>query len=309
MKTLTDLLEAFLAHGRALNHSGRTLKEYKSCVRCFLQWLEDHYDIRSADRLGPDHLEQWLHHLGVRRRPTGLPLKIKTVRVRIATLRSFLKYLAKHAYVQNDLPDALVAPKDEERLPTSVLSHEQMDRLLTSVDVSSPLGQRDRTILEILYTSGIRAAELLGLDIGDVDIRNATARVMGKGRKERVVPIGKCALRLLESYLAGIRPFLIGDPEEEALFISRQGGRLTYTGLRRMVHIYADPLGFDVSVSPHTFRRSCATELIRSGANPYHVKELLGHESLDMLKPYTRLTIEDLKRTHELTHPREQDEE
>ena len=233
-------------------------------------------------------------------------MRTKTIRLRVAVLRSFLKYLAQQGDIRKDLPDALVSPKDEQMLPASVLTHAQVRNLMNRVGTGTSLGYRDRAILELLYTSGIRAAELLGLNVEDVDLKCATARVMGKGRKERMVPIGKTALRYLETYLVAVRPFMTrDDPHDAALFLSYQGERLTYTGLRRMVHVYADPLGFDVSVSPHTFRRTCTTELIRGGANMYHVKELLGPESLEMLKPYTKRTIQDLKKTHEKCHPRE----
>ena len=140
-------------------------------------------------------------------------------------------------------------------------------------------------MLEVLYSTGIRVGELLGLNVTDVDLDNATAVVLGKGNKQRVVPIGKTALRLLESYLKAVRPFLLSRADEPALFLNHAGQRMPY----------------------HTFRRSCTTELIRAGANLYHVKELLGHEDLETLKHYTKLTIEDLKATHARCHPREQE--
>ena len=305
-RTLDDLLRDFLDRCQVLNYSPRTLRDYDRQLRNFFLWLENRFDIRTADRLGREHLETWLRHFTTHRTRRGLPMRTKTIRLRVAVLRSFLKYLAQQGDIRKDLPDALVSPKDEQMLPASVLTHAQVRNLMNRVGTGTSLGYRDRAILELLYTSGIRAAELLGLNVEDVDLKCATARVMGKGRKERMVPIGKTALRYLETYLVAVRPFMTrDDPHDAALFLSYQGERLTYTGLRRMVHVYADPLGFDVSVSPHTFRRTCTTELIRGGANMYHVKELLGHESLEMLKPYTKLTIQDLKKTHEKCHPRE----
>jgi len=307
--TLRDLLDAFLVHGRTRNFRPRTIDSYRTeCMR-FLDWVEARHGVTTADRLRRSQLDAWLRHLANHRTPRGLPLTIKTVRMRIAVLRTFLKYLAARGYILGSLPDALVAPREPQTLPLSVLTHAQVKKLLASVRTGTPLGVRDRAILELLYTSGIRACEILALDVGDVDLHAGTAKVTGKGGKERVVPIGKSALRWIESYIQGVRPFVtIDDPDEQALFISYQGTRFKYSGFRRMVHIHADRLGFDVNVSPHTFRRSCTTELIRGGANMYHVKELLGHESLEMLKPYTKLTIQDLKKTHERTHPRERDD-
>ena len=131
--------------------------------------------------------------------------------------------------------------------------------------------------------------------------------VTGKGNKQRVVAIGKTALKYLESYVLAIRPYLLKRRSEKALFLTLRGGkRFKYRSLLKYVHSYAEGADLD-DVTPHTFRRSCTTELIRSGANMYHVKELLGHESLDTLVHYTKLTIIDLKKTHEKCHPREKD--
>jgi site-specific recombinase XerD len=141
--------------------------------------------------------------------------------------------------------------------------------------------------------------------VTDLDLDNATAVVLGKGNKQRMVPIGKTALRLLESYLKAVRPFLLSQADERALFLNRAGQRMPYHTFRRIVHRSAEAAGLDINVTPHTFRRSCTTELIRGGANLYHVKELLGHENLGTLKHYTKLTIEDLKATHARCHPRE----
>ena len=131
--------------------------------------------------------------------------------------------------------------------------------------------------------------------------------VFGKGSKERIVPIGKTALRFLETYMKAIRPFLLKDGEKKALFLNNSGTRLMRYTLGLIVNKYYGEAKLDVKVTPHTFRRSCTTELIRSEANLYHVKELLGHESLSTVKHYAKLTITDLKRTHARCHPREKD--
>ncbi len=135
--------------------------------------------------------------------------------------------------------------------------------------------------------------------------RFETEYAHGKGDKQRVVPVGKTALRFLETYMVGIRPFLIKDKAEKALFVSVEGNRLSYGTYNTTIKRLAEKSGVDAYVTSHTFRRSCTTELIRGDANMYHVKELLGHESLDTLKHYARLTITDLKKTHARCHPRE----
>lgn len=277
MKTLSDWLADYLAHGQSL-------------------------------LLSRVHLENWQRHLAGHRTLRGLPLKPRSVNKHIESLRMFLKYLAGHGVIPLALSEKLQYVKEPNLLPNSVLDHAQVKTVLKAVETGHAAGYRDRAMLELLYSSGIRAGELLGLNVADVDLSNATALVMGKGRKERVVPIGRTALRLLESYLKAVRPFLARQPQETALFLNRKGERMPYHTLLRLVHQYAGKQALEVNVTPHTFRRSCTTELIRAGANLYHVKELLGHESLETLRHYTRLTITDLKKTHEKCHPRERGE-
>ena len=165
-----------------------------------------------------------------------------------------------------------------------------------------------RTMLEILYSSGIRIGELLGLNMQDVDFNNGTALVTGKGRKQRVVPIGRTALKYLEGYIKAVRPHQVKDKADKAIFIDEMGRRMPYFTFRKRLVESAEKLGLDVHVTAHLFRRSCTTELLRGGAGMYHVKELLGHESLDTLKHYAKLTITDLKQTHRKCHPREKDD-
>jgi integrase/recombinase XerD len=219
-----------------------------------------------------------------------------------------LRYLAGRGLISTALAEAPVYVKEPKLLPSSVLNHAQVKQVLKGVDTTNAAGYRDRAMLELAYSSGLRAGELLGLNVADVNLTEATAIVLGKGEKQRVVPIGKTAVRLVESYVRAVRPFLVRDPQETALFLDRNGQRLPYHRFLQMVHRYADKHELDVRVTPHTFRRSCTTELIRGGANLYHVKELLGHETLDTLKHYVKLTIDDLKKTHEKCHPRERGE-
>ena len=308
IKTLTDLLAAWQAHRESLRLSPFLLRADRYQVQSFLDWLDKAHQVRTADRLQSAHLENWQKHLANHRTSRGLPLKPKSINKQIESLRTFLKYLAGHGLVPQGLLEKLSYIKEPRLLPTSVLDHAQVKSVLKAVDTTHAEGYRDRVILELLYTSGVRARELLGLNIHDVSLDTATAMVMGKGQKQRVVPIGKTALRVLESYLKAVRPFLLCQPQEQALFLNHRGERMAYHTLWRLVHHHADRQALDVNVTPHTFRRSCTTELIRGGANLYHVKELLGHETLETLRHYTRLTIADLKKTHEKCHPRERGE-
>lgn len=309
MKTITDLLAEHIEHLRSLNGSPFTLRTTHYHGQAFADWLEKNYQVRTVDRLRSDHLHAWQKHLAAHRTDKGLPLKAKSINRLVTTIRVFLDYLCQKGLLQNSMLHALAYVKEPRLLPTSVLNHGQVKKVLLKIQISNPRGYRNRTMLELLYSTGIRARELLGLNLADVDFENATAMVMGKGSKQRVVPIGKTALRMLESYVKAIRPFLVKTSGETALFLNSKGARLPYHTFWRILNLHTKSVGLEIKVSAHTFRRSCTTELIRGGANLYHVKDLLGHESLDTLKHYAKLTIEDLKKTHAKCHPRERSEE
>lgn len=306
IKTLSSLLVDHLDYQKALNASTWTMQTVRNNNRRFIKWLVEKYQVETADQLRKDQLEDWQKHLAAWQTKKGTPLKAKSINRSIDTTRGFLKYLASHGHIDARLVDALQYVREPQTLPGSVLTHHEVKKLLSRVDTTSPENYRNRVMLEMLYTTGVRIGELLGLDVEDVNLNLATALVMGKGRKERMVPVGRTALKFLESYIIAVRPFLLVDKTEKALFVHR-GKRMGYQRFLHMVHAAARRVNIDKQVSPHTFRRSCTTELIRGGANMYHVKELLGHESLATLKHYARLTILDLKKTHEKCHPRERD--
>ncbi len=308
IKTLADQLAAYLAHAESLRQSRHTIRNARYQIQSFIDWLETTHQVTTADRLQSTLLENWQKHMAGHRTQRGLPLKPATINKQVESLRGFLQYLAGHGLIPQALAEKLEYVKEPRLLPASVLDHAEMKTVLKAASTNDAQGYRDRAMLELLYSSGVRAAELLGLNVADVDLANATAIVIGKGNKQRVVPIGRTALRLLESYIRAVRPFMLHDPQQAALFLTRTGDRMPYHTLLRLVHQYASKQHLGVNVTPHTFRRSCTTELIRGGANLYHVKELLGHESLETLRHYTRLTITDLKKTHEKCHPRERGE-
>ena len=308
MKTLADLLTDYTDHMRSLRMSAYTIRAVTYNGRSFLRWLSVHHQAHTVDRLRRSILEAWLKHLAAWRTTKGRPLKPKSINKKIECVRGFLRYMVRHGYVQAALVEALDYVKEPTLLPTSVLTHAQVRKLLGAIPNGSPETYRDRAMFELLYSTGIRVGELMAIDVADVDFHNATMIVTGKGDKQRVVPIGKTALRHLESYIKAVRSFLERDPREAALFLDHNGGRIKRHVIARRLTLYADRARLDVNVTPHTFRRSCTTELIRSGANLYHVKDLLGHESLETLKHYTKLTITDLRETHRKCHPRERDD-
>jgi len=307
MKKLSNLIDDYLVYLRSLNYSPDTIRCAKKNLLRFNQWLLDMYQLTEVMDLSQDKLLKWHGHLSTLFTAQGYPLKSTTINRYILAVRGLLKYLGKSGFVRHDLDEALPYLKEPKRLPGNVLPHAQVKKLLAKVSTGSSEGYRNRAILELLYTSGIRIRELLELNVEDVNLEHKAALVTGKGDKERMVPIGKTALIFLESYVVAVRPYLLRDRAEKALFIGKDGGRFSYSSFRRMLANVTSLTGIDETITAHTFRRSCTTELIRSGANMYHVKELLGHESLETLKHYAKLSITDLKKTHEKCHPREKD--
>lgn len=307
MKTLHELLDEYIDYRRGLNYSPRSLEEYRYDCGAFIRHLEQSFGTVTACGLGISHLFSYQKSLRERRNRRGLPLRPRTLNKNISGVRNFLLFLAERGYVLKKLPEALRFVKEPSFLPAGALKHAEIKRVLARIDTSTPEGYRDRTVLEVLYSTGIRASELSGLDPAAVDLKHATLTVFGKGRKQRIVPVGKTALRFLETYIKAVRPFLLRDGPKDALFLNNSGTRMMRYTLRKIVRRHFAGSKLEVNVTPHTFRRSCTTELIRSDANLYHVKELLGHESLGTVKHYAKLTIADLKRTHAKCHPRERD--
>ena len=308
MTTLREWHEDYLQHLRARNFSAATRRVRGYNVRQFLRWLLQDHGVTTADQLRSAHLRGWQQQLAGRHTPAGLPLKPRSVNKHIEGVQALLRFLADQGAVPEALTNVLTYVKVPQSLPQA-LAHADVRRLLDSADTTTPAGFRDRTMLELLYSSGLRAAELLSLDVDHIDFANHTAFVIGKGRRERIVPVGVTALRWLESYLRAVRPGLGSVPGEKALFLDRRGRRMPYHTLRRIVLRVAESTGFGGRVTAHVFRRSCTSELIKANANVYHVSRFLGHESLDTLQHYVRLNVSDLRKTHRETHPRERDEE
>ena len=204
--TLDALLEEYLTHIKGLGQSPATMKGVRHAVRGFLRHLRSVHQIDTPDGLRRDNILSWHKTQTAGTSSKGLPYRPKSANKAIASARGFLKHLALRGFVMPSILDALEYVKVPSLLPLDALTHAQVRRLVGKVDASTPEGQRDRTMLELLYTSGIRAGELVKLDVGDADLGNAVMRVMGKGSKERMVPVGRSALRCLETYIKAVRP-------------------------------------------------------------------------------------------------------
>lgn len=306
MKTLDKYLDEMLEYRRNLNASEYTLRNIRSIVKRFILYLFGSFNVITSEGLRISHMESYLAHLSEYRTKEGLPLKPASINSRIKWTRAFLDYLFKHKYITSRLSDHLEYVKEPQFLPCSILTHRDVKKIIRRIDVGTQKGIRDRAAIEVLYSAGLRISELCSLKLEDIDLEFGVMKVIGKGQKERMVPVGKTALRHLTTYIRAVRPFL-DTKHSRYVFLNAKGGMISQDSLRERIHDCAEKAKIEVNVTPHTFRRSCATEMIKSNANIYHVKELLGHETLSTLRHYAKLNINDLKKTHEKCHPRERD--
>lgn len=227
-----------------------------------------------------------------------------TIARKLATLRSFYKFCLRRGYVQTHPLAAIKTPKQEKRLP-KFLELEQITKLLATPDDGSLLGARDRAMLEVLFSTGVRVSELVDLNFSDVDFTGHVIRVRGKGKKQRTTPIGQTAITALQRYLE----LRAKDPRparfhQEALFVNKHGQRLSTRSVRRKLDKYLVQCGLDPSISPHTLRHSFATHMLNNGADLRSVQELLGHQSISTTQIYTHLTTPRLKAVYDEAHPR-----
>lgn len=230
---------------------------------------------------------------------------------KIATLRSFYKWLLRRGVVQANPMLLIRTPKQPKRLPKAI-AVEQIDKLLSMPDDTQTLGARDRAILETLYSTGVRVSELVDLNRTDLAMGEQTIHVRGKGKKERIVPLGSHAMASIRHYLtllepdpqfAAVRQRSMSDPHVP-LFINKNGGRLSSRSVRRKLDKYLIQAGLDPSISPHTLRHSFATHLLDNGADLRSVQELLGHQSLSTTQIYTHLTSMRMRTAYDQAHPR-----
>jgi integrase/recombinase XerC len=230
----------------------------------------------------------------------------KTSRARkIASLRSFFAFLARRSIIPASPAAGLRAPRLDRKLP-KFLRGDEIEALLEAPIKNgvTPLGLRDVALLELLYASGIRAAELVGLDTADLDIGRGVADVTGKGNKQRVVLLGNHARAAMERYLAEARPRLIGKRKETAVFVNRFGGRLSDRSVRRLFDKYCEDVSDTLKITPHVMRHTFATHLLANGADLRFVQELLGHASVSTTQIYTHVTPERLRAVYTAAHPR-----
>jgi integrase/recombinase XerD len=227
-----------------------------------------------------------------------------TISRRVAAVRGLHRFLVIEGSEADDPTSMVMAPRPGLRLPKA-LEIDEMERLITAPEVGTPLGRRDRALLEFMYASGTRVAEVVGLDVIDIDLEDRTALVTGKGSKQRLVPIGAHAVSAIQSYLPDRRKTLAGRPDPGAVFLNVRGGRLSRQGVWGIVRKAAKRAGLPAdSVSPHVLRHSAATHMVQGGADLRSVQEMLGHASISTTQVYTKVSPDHLIEVYVESHPR-----
>jgi tyrosine recombinase XerC len=294
--TNEQLVDAFVSYLTVeRNLSPRTVTAYSSDLQGFLAWAARN----GLHVLDADHraLRRFLAELDAARYAR------RTIARRLAALRAFYRYLVTRGHAESSPAALLASPKVPRHLP-DVASTDLIATLLDAPDTATPRGARDAAILELLYATGVRVSELSGLDLGDVDLAGGTVRVMGKGSRERIVPMHPAAVRLLREYLTAGRTRLQGGSSGRAFFLNRLGTRLTDGGIRRMMEKHLAAMGASAQVTPHALRHSFATHLLENGADLRTVQELLGHVALSTTQIYTHVSTKHLRDVHKGAHPR-----
>jgi len=291
---MDDWIDRFVHHlafERRL--SQHTCGNYRRDLDALLDWCRNN-EIRSWAQLDSEHFRAWSASCFRK------GLSARSIQRRLSAARTFFRFLSREKVVRNNPVTSVSAPKARKRLPGN-LDADRMARLL-DIPGEGPIVDRDRAMLELLYSSGLRLAELCNLDCGDVDVHDATVRVTGKGNKDRIVPVGRFARKALSRWHR-VRGELAGA-EEPALFVSNRGTRIAPRTVQARVKHWARHQGIDSNVYPHLFRHSFATHVLESSHDLRGVQELLGHANIATTQVYTHLDFQHLAQIYDQTHPR-----
>ena len=308
--TYPALLKRYLDHLNAGNYSPCTIKHYGDDIKKMTDYLLNEKGIKRVQDVDKDVLKEYQSLIFSQKRiRDGKPLSLSMKSLKIVAIKSFFGFLTKKGDILYNPSSELDVPKRRRDILRDVLKENEIIRLLEAAKGKTPLEIRDRAILELFYSTGIRNTELRELVLGDIDLMRQEIRIRhGKGyfgEKERLLPVGRMAVSWIEEYLKNARVYLRRHDQSNHLFVSFTGKKLSIETPDDIVKKYARLAKIKKNVRAHMMRHSFATHLLRHGADIRHVQAFLGHESLDSTKIYTKVEISDLKRIHHKTHPRE----
>ena len=301
---VTRLIPEYLKHMQARGFSAHSVLNAKGVLRNFAAFL--HQDrITGIEQLTLNVLEEYQQEIAFSFTAKGRSLAIRTQEKRLSTIKGFTRFLKEHDYLVQDPGSLLKLPKKTKTLPRSILGEPDVRKLIAAPDSRTNQGYRNRVILELLYDTGIRRAEIAGIRLPDIDLDGGFLLVRGKGNKERVVPVNSRVCGLVRSYILNVRPYFLKGNDIGHLFLNRWGDKMQGQGIWEVVRRCVLLSRLQTKVTTHTLRHTCATHMLKNGAPVRHIQEMLGHESLETTQIYTHVTITDLKEVHTKYHPSE----
>ena len=299
------LVQQYLAALAVQQYSPRTIEDKHNGLQKFTTWC-DTRDIQLASQIDQALAQRYQNHLHHYRKEDGMNLSADTQRGQLSRVKNFYDWLLSQKHVLSNPFALLSMPKSPKRLPGGVLSVEDIDKVMQQPNLDTRHGLRDRAMLEVVYSTGIRRAELLALALTDIDRSRGIAYVrQGKGRKDRIIPIGERALFWVDRYLIDSRPALARRQSSPALFITEQGNPMSTGHITKRFGEYVQAANIGKQGACHIFRHSTATLMLEHGADIRHIQAMLGHESLSTTQIYTQVAIGHLKDVHSRTHPGE----
>jgi integrase/recombinase XerD len=297
------LLERFLEHLRVKNYSERTVENNQANLTFFIGWAAERSITRPNEVTKPI-VERYQRHLYHYVKKDGKPLSFRSQHMKLVAIRTWFKWLTRSNHLLYNPASEIDLPKLGTRLPKHVMSIREAESVLNQANVDDSLGLRDRAILETLYSTGIRRLELIGLSVYDLEVERGTLMIrQGKGKKDRVVPIGERAITWIERYTREVRPTIIVNPNDPTLFLTHLGEPFSTSRLTSMVREYIQKAAIGKKGSCHMFRHTMATLMLENGADVRFIQAMLGHSKLETTQIYTQVSIRKLKEVHDLTHP------
>jgi len=299
---LAVLMDAYLVRLAVKHQSPRTIETRRRALTMFVKWCQER-ELMQPRQITRAILESYQRHLWSYRTKDDKPLSVGTQINRLAAVRGLFKWLVREAWLDADPAAHLEMPKEVHKLPADTLSESEVLQIIATPNTADPLGIRDRAMLELLYSTGIRRIELARLQLRDLHRERKTLHVEGKGNKERIVPIGERALKWVERYLGEVRPLLAVHLDEQAMFITGYGRGFSANSLGNLIKQHIEKAQPDRSGNCHLLRHACATHMLEHGADVRIIQQLLGHSKLETTQIYTEVSIKLLQETHARTHP------
>lgn len=305
---VSELIPEYLKHVQARGFSPHTVLNAKGILKGLSVFLRQE-GVTNLEQLTLEVLEEYQQEIAFSFTAKGRPLSVRSQAKRLCTVKAFTRFLKEHDYLIHDPGARLKLPKKVKSLPRSIMSEPDVKKLIAAPDTHSNRGYRDSVILELLYDTGIRRAELSGVKLADLDLEGGFVLVRGKGNKDRVVPVSTRVCGLLRNYILAVRPTFLKGDDGGWLIMNRWGDRMRGQGIWEVVRRSLTLSKLKERVTTHTLRHTCATHMLRNGAPVRHLQEMLGHESLETTQVYTHVTINDLKEVHAKYHPSERMQE